>query len=162
MDDLDRLAEVIRKRNSLECEITALIARPAQIGHIGEYIASTIVYIALKESASHKSIDGHFREEPLKGCSVNIKWCALYEGTLDVTPDSLPDFHLVLTGPKSGAMSSRGQVRDSHEGSRSRSTRAGCGSGCSESQAWQLTSSLSRAVISAELRQSSAKVGRSP
>ena len=111
MDDLDRLAELVKERNLLEREITALIDRPAQIGHIGEYIASRIFRIALVESASHKAIDGHFSDSPLKGCSVNIKWYALHEGLLDVTPDSLPDQYLVLSGPKSGVMSSRGRVR---------------------------------------------------
>ena len=78
---------------------------------MGEYIASKIFRIALVESASHKAIDGHFREGPLKERSVNIKWYSLREGLLDITPDSLPDYFLVLSGPKSGPMSSRGQVR---------------------------------------------------
>jgi hypothetical protein len=111
MDDLAHLAELINKRNLLEREITALIGRPAEIGHIGEYIASRIFHITLVESASHKSIDGHFNIEPLKGRSVNIKWYAKLESALDITPDSLPDYYLVLTGPKSNAMTSRGRVR---------------------------------------------------
>jgi len=111
MDDLTQLAELIKKRNLLEREITALIGRPAEIGHIGEYIASRVFHIALKESASYKSIDGHFSNEPLKECTVNVKWYARREGVLDITPDALPDYYLVLTGPKSGAMTSRGQVR---------------------------------------------------
>ncbi len=61
MDDLIQLADLVRKRNALERQITALIGRPAQIGHIGEYIASRILGIELKESESFKSIDGHFR-----------------------------------------------------------------------------------------------------
>jgi hypothetical protein len=111
MDDLIQLAELIKERNALEREITALIGRPAAIGHIGEYIASKVFHIALEESASHKSIDGRFSDEPLKGRTVNIKWYARQEGLLDITPSALPDYYLVLTGPKSGAISSRGQVR---------------------------------------------------
>ena len=95
----------------LEREITALIGRPAGIGHIGEYIASAVFHIALEESASHKSIDGRFSDGPLKERTVNIKWYARQEGVLDITPDALPDYYLVLTGPKSGAMTSRGQAR---------------------------------------------------
>jgi hypothetical protein len=111
MDELARLADLIKKRNSLECEIAELIRRPAQLGHLGEYIASRIFRIVLEESASHKSIDGRFSDGPLKGCSVNIKWYALCEGLLDITPGALPDYYLVLTGPQSAAMTSRGRVR---------------------------------------------------
>jgi hypothetical protein len=63
------------------------------------------------ESASHKSIDGHFSNEPLKERTVNIKWYAKREGLIDITPNALPDYYLVLTGPKSAAISSRGRVR---------------------------------------------------
>jgi hypothetical protein len=111
VDDLTQLADLIKKRNLLEREITALVGRPAEIGHIGEYIASRVFHIALEESASHKSIDGRFRDGPLKERTVNIKWYARREGLLDITPDALPDYYLVLTGPKSGAVTSRGQVR---------------------------------------------------
>lgn len=111
MDDLKQLARLIDTRNQIEREITALIGRPAAIGHIGEHIASRIFNIALEESASHKSSDGYFRDEPLKGHTVNIKWFAFQEGILDITPDSLPDYYLVLTGQKSGAMTSRERVR---------------------------------------------------
>jgi hypothetical protein len=111
MDDLKKLAELIKKRNSLGGEITALIDHPAEIGHIGEYIASTIFHITLEESASHKGIDGCFRGGPLKSRTVNIKWYARQEGMLDITPDALPDYYLVLAGPKSGTFTSRGQAR---------------------------------------------------
>ena len=111
MDSLKQLAELIHKRNLIEREITALIGRPAAIGHIGEYIASRVFHIALEESASHKSIDGYFSDGALKGLSVNIKWYAQREGLLDITPAALPDYYLVLTGLKSQAMTSRGQVR---------------------------------------------------
>ena len=33
------------------------------------------------------------------------------EGVLDITPDVLPDFYLVMTGPPAPAMSSRGRAR---------------------------------------------------
>lgn len=111
MDELTQLAGLIRSRNSLEREITALIGRPAQIGHIGEYIASRVFHIVLEESASHEGIDGRFSDGPLKNHTVNIKWYALREGVLDIAPNALPDYYLVLTGPKSAAMTSRGQVR---------------------------------------------------
>jgi len=70
MDELKHLAALIKRRNAIEVEITAIIGRPANIGHLGEHIA-----------------------------------------VLDITPDSPPDFYLVLTGPKSPATSSRGKTR---------------------------------------------------
>ena len=111
MEDLVRLAELIRTRNVVASQIAALIGRPAQIGHVGEYIASCVFGIALERSASQKGIDGHFVEGQLVGYSVNIKWYTKQDGLLDVTLDALPDFYLVLTGPKTGATSSRGKVR---------------------------------------------------
>jgi len=111
MEALERLADLIDKRNSVAHEIAAVIGRPALIGHVGEYIASRIFHILLEESAARKGIDGHFADGPLTGRTVNIKWYPLRDGLLDITPDALPDYYLVLTGPKSAAMSSRGRVR---------------------------------------------------
>lgn len=110
-DELARLADLVKRRNALECEITELIARPASIGHIGEFIASRIFNISLQHSASSKGIDGHFNDGTLKNRSVNIKWYAMREGLLDITPDFLPDYYLVLVGPRSPVMSSRGRTR---------------------------------------------------
>lgn len=81
------------------------------MGHIGEFIASQLFDIELDRSASRKAIDGRFRSGMLTGASVNIKWYAKLENILDITPLTLPDFYLVLTGPKSSAGSSRGMVR---------------------------------------------------
>lgn len=110
-DQLARLAELVRRRNALECEITEIIARPASIGHIGEYIASRIFHITLEESASRKGIDGHFNDGPVSGRSVNIKWYAMRDGLLDITPEFLPHYYLALVGPRSQAMNSRGRTR---------------------------------------------------
>lgn len=111
MDSLAQLAELVHKRNVVEQEITALTGRPAAIGHIGEFIASTVFNIALEGSASHKAIDGRFRDGTLNGCTVNVKWFAYQESALDITPAALPDYYLVLTGPKSAATTSRRRVR---------------------------------------------------
>ena len=111
MDDVIRLAELIRARNAVVKQIAGLIQRPALIGHVGEFIASRVFGIALEESASQKSLDGRFTDGQLVGQSVNIKWYTKRENLLDVTPDALPDFYLVLAGPKSAASSSRGKVR---------------------------------------------------
>ena len=111
MDDLTQLADFIKPRNSVARDIAALIGRPAQIGHIGEYVASRIFHIVLEESAAHKGSDGRFSDAPLKGCTVNIKWYAMREGLLAINPGALPDYYLVLTGPQSAAIRSRGRVR---------------------------------------------------
>lgn len=109
MNILTELASLIKQRNLLEREITNKIDRPANNGHIGEFVASRIFNIILKESASNKGFDGYFTVPPLKDRSVNIKWFAKNEGLLDINPNALPDYFLVLTGPKSSAVSSRGQ-----------------------------------------------------
>ncbi len=67
MDDLRKLADLIRQRNDLEVEITRIIQRPAQVGHIGEFIAAKVFGIALAFSASEKGSDGRFEEGPFKG-----------------------------------------------------------------------------------------------
>jgi len=60
MNDLERLAALIRDRNSIERSIASITGRPALTGHTGEYIAANIFDIQLVESASEKGIDGHF------------------------------------------------------------------------------------------------------
>jgi hypothetical protein len=111
MDDLIHLAELIKQRNQTEIEITSLIQRPAQIGHIGEYIASKIFDIQLFESATHKSSDGIINSGVLAGQTVDIKWYAKLECFLDINQKGLPDIYLVLTGPAGAAVSSRGKSR---------------------------------------------------
>ena len=111
MADLAVLAGLIKQRNATEIEIAAIIGRPASIGHLGEYIASKIFNITLARSATEKAIDGHFTDGPLAGRSVNIKWYAKHENMLDIAPAALPDYYLVLSGPKAAVASSRGAVR---------------------------------------------------
>lgn len=111
MDNLYRLAELIKARNVIDNDIAALIGRPALIGHVGEYIAAAIFEIVLEKSATHKSSDGHFKNGPLAGRTVNIKWLAKRENILDLTPTASPDFYLALTGPKSKAISSLNAIR---------------------------------------------------
>ena len=109
MNELAELASLIKQRNLLDCEITHLINRPSNVGHIGEYVASKIFHIKLAESASNKGFDGFITDLPLKDRSVNIKWFAKNDGLMNINPNALPDYYLVLTGPKSPPGSSRGQ-----------------------------------------------------
>jgi hypothetical protein len=111
MDELKRLAGFIKERNQIHSLISSIIGRPATTGHLGEFIASKIFDIRLEESASAKGIDGYFIEGPLSGKSVNIKWYGKQDGLLAINPEAVPGFYLVFTGPKSSAMSSRGQIR---------------------------------------------------
>jgi len=111
METLAQLAALIRRRNQLEQEITALIGRPAQLGHLGEYIAAHTFDIVLEQSAAQKGFDGRFADGPLQGRTVNIKWYAVRQSILDINTSAPPEYFLVLTGPKSAMLSSRNQTR---------------------------------------------------
>ena len=108
---LSQLSSLLKRRNSIEAEIAQIIGRPAERGHIGEFVASEIFDIELHDSATHEGSDGVFRNGPFSGKSVNIKCYGKNEGILDMNPASPPDFYLVLTGLRTGAESSRGAVR---------------------------------------------------
>ena len=109
--DIEQLAELIRVRNANEVAISRIIGRPAQIGHIGEYIASKIFGIELEDSAVHPGSDGRFIDGPLAGKSVNIKMYGKREGLLDIREKYVPDYYLVLSGPKSALLTSKGATR---------------------------------------------------
>jgi len=108
---IQELAGLIRERNAVAQRITNVIGRPALIGHVGEYIASKVFDLQLEESATAKGIDGSFRSGPLAGKTVNVKFFAKREGLLDIRPDAVPDYYLVLAGPRATAMTSRGEAR---------------------------------------------------
>jgi hypothetical protein len=108
---LATLAELIRQKNRVDNEIAALVNRPAQLGHVGEFIAARIFGIRLHHSAVHKDSDGVFSDDPLAGRSVNVKWYLKRENMVDLTPDSACDFQLVMTGPHSSTARSVGAMR---------------------------------------------------
>jgi len=110
-DDVYQLAELIRERNEVSARITRLIGRPALAGHVGEWIASRVFDIELQESAIAMGFDGTFRSGPLIHRSVNIKFYAKHERLLDIREDALPEYFLVLAGPRRRTISSRGEVR---------------------------------------------------
>lgn len=111
MDELQKLAELINIRNEWEKQVAEIIGRPALIGHLGEYIASRIFDIQLVKSASEKGYDGHFINGKLAGKSVNIKWYSKKDRILDINPNGLPDYYLVLTGGDSVGITSKGFSR---------------------------------------------------
>ena len=110
-DELQMLALLIKEINAAENAIAGVIGRPAHPGHVGEFVASRIFDIKLPESAVNRGSDGYFRSGPLASKSVNVKKYSLHQGLLDIRPDALPDYYLVLTGPKVQPVSTRGTAR---------------------------------------------------
>ena len=110
-NELDLLAALIKQRNAIDKDISEIIGRPAERGHIGEFIAAEIFEIELHESATHKGSDGVFRCGRLACRTVNIKSYGKNDGNLDMKREDSPDFYLVLTGPRTGANTSRGTTR---------------------------------------------------
>jgi hypothetical protein len=111
MDALSTVASLLRARNSIDADIARIMNRPMTAGHLGEWIASVIFDIALEESAVARAIDGRFRSGPLAGRTVNVKWYLKREGLLDVTEHPSLDYYLVLAGPRSSVLTSRGGTR---------------------------------------------------
>jgi hypothetical protein len=111
MAEIERIADLLKKRNEIDREISKIIGRPSTRGHIGEFIASKIFKIELESSAATKGIDGVFTDGPLRGKTVNIKLYGKREGVLDIAVHELADYYLVLTGPKSAATTSIGSSR---------------------------------------------------
>lgn len=107
---LERLARLIRERNAIDNEIAAIIGRPSERGHVGEYLAAQLFGITLESSANTKGFDGRFHQGPLAGKTVNIKWYGKMECVLDI-PASRPDHFLVMTGIHGSAVSSKGATR---------------------------------------------------
>ena len=110
MDDLRELALLLKQRNAVEASISRLTRRPALTGHLGEFIASRVFEIDLASSANSRAMDGRFRSGSLEGRTVNIKCYPKLE-SLDMREDALPDYFLVLTGPRNKATTSQGSVR---------------------------------------------------
>jgi hypothetical protein len=110
LKELSTLSELLGQRNRLDKQIATLIGRPAQTGHLGEFIASRIFDVELAPSAANRGVDGWFRSGPLIGRSVNIKWYPKRENLLNLIIEG-PEFYLILAGPRAPAVSSRGTFR---------------------------------------------------
>ncbi len=109
--DLRRLADLLRRYNEIGDAIAAVIGRPAERGHVGEYIAAQIFAITLERSARKRARDGRFTAGALAGRTVNVKWYGKQEGVLDLHARGAPDYYLALTGAAGAAVSSRGATR---------------------------------------------------
>jgi hypothetical protein len=110
-DQVSHIAKLLGQRNDIDDAIAAVIQRPMAAGHLGEWIAAQVFGIELEQSAATAAIDGHFSFGPLRGCTVNVKWYLKQEGLLDMSESSALDYYLVLTGPRSAALTSRGGTR---------------------------------------------------
>lgn len=109
---LDDLAELIVKRNIIDGNISKIIDRPAEKGHIFEYIASQLFPIKLNKSASKGGDDGIFTDGDLNGKKVDIKFYAINEHLIDLNPKVDRDTYLLIfTGPYESASSSKGKTR---------------------------------------------------
>ncbi len=109
--NLKRLADLVRRHNAIGDAIAGVIGRPAERGHVGEYIAAYIFNITLERSARKRARDGRFMAGALAGRTVNVKWYGKQEGVLDLHARGAPDYYLALTGPAGSAVSSRGTTR---------------------------------------------------
>jgi len=105
--DLQFLASLLKSRNTVDSKIANIIGRPTHVQDVGEYIASVIFGIAIEESAPHKDSSGRFTHGSLAGRNVDVQWYIRRDGELNIKPDALPDYYLVLAGPKSGVASIR-------------------------------------------------------
>ena len=112
MDNLNSLAKLIKNRNLIDKEISKIIDRPAEKGHIAEFIAFKVFPIKMHENKSTKDFDGFFTDGDLKGKKVDIKYHSVNEYLLNLNSNVEYDvFLLVFTGPYKPAASSKGQTR---------------------------------------------------
>ena len=109
--DIERVAELLRARNEIDAQLATIVGRPAEKGHVGEWIAARLFDIDLSATATQAGFDGRFRSGPEAGRTVNIKWYAKRDGLIDINPAHLPDYFLVLCGRRSAAATSRNTTR---------------------------------------------------
>ena len=105
------LSVLTKRKNGVEKEMAAIIERPLEKGHFGEFVAAQIFGIELCEDATNEGFDGVFRDGTLAAKTVNIKYCTRHERLLDLKKENGPDCYLVLTGPAAAPAASRGQAR---------------------------------------------------
>jgi hypothetical protein len=110
-DEVAHIARSLAQRYAIGDTIAVVIQRPMTAGHLGDWIAAQVFDIELEQSAVTAAIDGRFRSGPLQGRTVNVEWYLKQEGLLDMSEPSAPDYYLVLTGPRSAALTSRGGIR---------------------------------------------------
>lgn len=108
---LTALSVLLKRKNEVEKEMAAIIGRPLEKGHFGEFVAAQIFGIELCRDATQEGYDGWFRGGALDGKMVNIKYYTKHDGLLDLKEENGPDYYLVMTGPVAEPAASRGQSR---------------------------------------------------
>lgn len=111
VDHLERIAELLSRRNDIDADLAAIIDRPMTSGHLGEWIAAQIFEIDLSPAANAPAIDGYFTSGDLAGKSVDVKWYPKRAGLLDMSRSNVVDYYLVLCGPADAARTSLGSTR---------------------------------------------------
>ena len=111
MNSIGKLADLLKDRNKIDQQIAGIISRPAEKGHISEWIASKVFSIELNRNRNEKGYDGIFTEGSLKGKKVDIKYYTVNQHQIDLNPEISEDVYLlILTGPHRSA-SSENQYR---------------------------------------------------
>ena len=100
------LADLLKRRNQINERIAGVVGRPALAPHICEYIASEVFDIELESPVTQAECDGRFCSGPLTGKTVRIKHYGKPRSYLDINPRLLPEYYLVLAGPKKTAATS--------------------------------------------------------
>lgn len=100
MDDLPRLASLLKSRNTVDERLAQHIGRTAQVNHVGEYIAAQVFHIQLEDAGKQRGYDGRFTLGPLAGRTVDIQWRPRRDNQMNLKPELLPDYFLIFTGPE--------------------------------------------------------------
>ena len=112
MRDMEDLVSLLRERNTIDQRITGIIHRPAEKGHIAEWIASKAFPIELNDDGNRKGYDGIFTDGDLKGKKVDVKFYPVNEHSIDLNPDVGDDVYLLIfTGSHRSSGSSKHQER---------------------------------------------------
>ena len=112
MRDMEDLVSLLRERNTIDQRITGIIHRPAEKGHIAEWIASKTFPIELNDDGNRKGYDGIFTDGDLKGKKVDVKFYPVNEHSIDLDPDVGDDVYLLIfTGSHRSSGSSKHQER---------------------------------------------------
>ena len=99
LKQLEILSQLLKERNQIDKKIASLLGRPAEKGHIGEFIAEKVLGIKLNTSGSAPGFDGVFEYGPLVGQKVNIKFLK-HDKNIDLNKKHSPDYYLVLVSPQ--------------------------------------------------------------
>lgn len=110
MSNLARLAELLHARNTVESNIANLLDSAVNLDTVGECIAATIFGITLVPSAQHREFVGIFANGALAGRTVDVQWYPRREGVMYIHSNPVPDYYLILAGPKQESSTARALV----------------------------------------------------